>query len=287
MKLALGTVQFGLDYGVSNRRGQVSIEGVQETLSLANDLGIDTLDTAAAYGKSESVLGGNDLSPFNVISKVAPRHGSCKSAKKWIRDSVEASLENLQETSLYALLLHRSDDLLGVDAENVYSELLSLKKLGIVKKIGVSVYTPDEANKIFSKFELDIIQAPMNILDRRMQVSGCLEKLKQRGVEVHIRSAFLQGLLLMEPQKRPSYFAPWEELLSSFDSWVSENKLSRIEACLGFLAFQDTIDKIVVGVESAMQLGELASSVSRVKVKPPKSILSFDNQLINPAFWKL
>tara|TARA_R100001129_G_scaffold186664_1_gene180112 strand:+ start:11777 stop:12640 length:864 start_codon:yes stop_codon:yes gene_type:complete len=287
MKLALGSAQFGVDYGVSNRFGRVAPEMVQRVLSLAAELGIGTLDTAAAYGKCESILGANNLQPFNIVSKVIPRDRFKEPARKWIRNSISESLSNLNVSSLYALLLHRADDLLGDDAEIVYRELLSLKYEGFVKKVGVSVYTPEEVDKIFSRFKLDIVQAPMNIIDRRMQLSGCLERLKQAGVEVHIRSAFLQGLLLMEPNQRPSYFSPWQGVLSNFDQWVKDNKLSKVEACLGFLNSQNAIDRIVVGVQNTTQLHELALSASLAKIEIPEYISSSDNYLINPALWTI
>jgi len=287
MKIALGTVQFGLEYGVANTSGRVSSAEAKEILNAARLAGIDTLDTAAAYGNSEQVLGDSGIDSFKLISKVPLRPESKESPFDWVLKSVERSLINLQTDSLYGLLLHRPMELLHSSGGELYEALLGLKKQGLVEKIGASVYGPEDLDELANDFAFDIVQAPMSILDRRLESSGWLGKLSERGTEIHIRSAFLQGLLLMPSDQRPDYFKPWKALLADFDAWIEEQNLSPLQACLGYLNQYPEIARIVVGVETAKQLQEIISAVDSSLAPVPETLQTNDLNLINPAFWKL
>lgn len=286
MKIALGTVQFGLKYGVANTKGLVPEETAKDIIDLARILSIDTLDTAAAYGTSEEVLGRIGVDAFKVISKIPPRTESIESPKRWIKCCIDKSLRNLRRDSLYGLLLHRPLDLLQPNGSALYNSLLDIKSQGLVKKIGISVYGPSDLENL-AHFKFDLVQAPMNILDRRLKNSGWLEKLKQNNIEIHIRSAFLQGLLLMPEAQRPTYFKPWRKLLSEYDEWIRLHKITPLQACLGFLNNHHEIDKVVVGVETITQLREIISASSHQAPNIPESIHSMDENLINPICWKL
>lgn len=286
MKLALGTVQFGLDYGVANDSGQVSEHSVKEILSLAEELGIKTLDTAAAYGNSEQVLGQNKITDFEVVSKIPPGLDYSFKPDKLITESTVRSLDKLGISSLHGLLLHRPMDLLQKKGELIYKALQELRQQGLVNKIGVSIYGPDDLEKL-SKYDFDIIQAPMNIFDRRLKGSGWLKKLKEKKTEIHIRSVFLQGLLLMPPLQRPAYFKRWSDLLERYDTWIKEQELTPLRATLGYLKDQPEIDKIIVGVNNSEQLREIVSAICTLKPMIPADIQSDDLDLINPARWKL
>ena len=287
MKIALGTVQFGLEYGVANTSGRVSSDEAKEILNAARLAGIDTLDTAAAYGNSEQVLGDSGIDSFKLISKVPTRLESKESPFDWVLKSVERSLINLKTDSLYGLLLHRPMELLHSSGGELYEALLDLKKQGLIEKIGASVYGPEDLDELAADFAFDIVQAPMNILDRRLESSGWLEKLSECGTEIHIRSAFLQGLLLMPSDQRPDYFKPWKALLADFDAWIEEQNLSPLQACLAYLNQYPEIAKIVVGVETAKQLQEIISAVDSPVASVPETLQTNDLNLINPAFWKL
>ncbi|MCG8523333.1 MAG: aldo/keto reductase [Pseudomonadales bacterium] len=286
MKIALGTVQFGLEYGVANAQGRVSRETAQEILDVARDLGVDILDTAAAYGNSEQVLGRAGIGDFKVVSKVPPGEVYAQAPRQWIENCIHQSLENLECNSLYGLLLHRPLELLEPNGERLYAALLSAKQKGLVEKIGVSVYGPEDLEKL-NHFHFDLVQAPMNILDRRLKNSGWLERLSLRGTEVHIRSAFLQGLLLMPDKRRPEYFAPWGALLSEYDTWRKTKGLTPVQACLGYLSSHPEIDRIVVGVDAPAQLKEIVAAVGTCLPSLPEALQTSDPGLINPALWKL
>lgn len=287
MKLALGTVQFGLQYGVANTSGQVKPSEVLKILNLARSCGIDTLDTAAAYGDSESVLGTAGVGDFDIVTKIPPFPVQGPPISDWIEATVLHSIKTLGQKSIKGLLFHRSQDLLRADGPLAYSTLAKLKEQGLVEKIGVSVYSPTELDALFLHFKFDIVQVPMNIFDRRIVLSGWLDKLKNFGVEVHIRSAFLQGLLLMPPQKRPGYFLKWDDIFRDYDVWLKEEGLTALHACLGFLHAVKGIDKIVVGTDSASQLEQIIESFKPLRVSVPDSLMSSDESLINPSLWRV
>lgn len=287
MKIALGTVQFGLDYGVANRKGQPRLEEISNILDKARASGIEMLDTAAAYGTSEETLGIIGVDNFAIVSKIPPAQSSIQITKSYIQKHLKQSLDYLRLDSLYGYLFHRPLELLSTEGEALYKQLLSLKHQGLIKKIGVSIYAPEDLEQLVPFFDFDLVQAPMNIVDRRMLDSGWLLKLSKKNVEIHIRSAFLQGLLLMATDERPEYFKPWSSIFYDFDSWLKENNYSALEAAVGFLNGIDEIDKIVIGVDSTKQLSEIIS-VSQSKIyKVPDSFKSDAVELINPALWKI
>lgn len=286
MKIALGTVQFGLEYGVANTKGRVPEETAQEILGLARELGVDTLDTAAAYGTSEEVLGRTGVDAFKVISKVPPGTEHLEKPANWVKRCIDQSLSNLRCDSLYGLLLHRPLDLLQSNGRELYDALVDIKRQGLAEKIGISVYGPDDLEKL-AAFDFDLVQAPMNILDRRLKNSGWLEKLSKQGTEVHIRSAFLQGLLLMPAAQRPEYFKPWRSLFTEYDAWVAVQQLTPLQACLGYLNGHPEINKIVVGVDTREQLREIVSAAKTPTPTVPDNIQTSDLNLINPGLWAL
>lgn len=287
MKIALGTVQFGLDYGVSNTKGQPSLEKISDILDKASANGIETLDTAAAYGDSEKILGAIGVGKFAVVSKIPPSHSNIQITQSYIRKHLKQSLEDLRLDRLYGYLFHRPLELLSEDGEALYKELMDLKCQGLISKIGVSIYGPEDLEQLAPYFDFDLVQAPMNIIDRRMLDSGWLAELSKNDVEIHIRSAFLQGLLLMPTDERPDYFKPWSEIFDNFESWLQENNYSALEATIGFLNGIDEIDKIVVGVDSMTQLSEIIS-ISQSKIyKIPDSFKCDAINLINPALWEI
>jgi aryl-alcohol dehydrogenase-like predicted oxidoreductase len=212
VKLALGTVQFGLDYGIANQQGQVPVDEAGAILDLAFAHGVDTLDTAVAYGNCEQRLGEIGVGGWRVISKLPAIPDGCKDIYRWVADEVTASLRRLHITCLSGLLLHRPRQLLEDGGDRLYKVLQQLKDEGRVQKIGVSIYEPAELDELFDRYQLDLVQAPFNILDGRLIDSGWLARLPEQGVELHVRSIFLQGLLLMHAGERPKKFHRWQTI---------------------------------------------------------------------------
>jgi aryl-alcohol dehydrogenase-like predicted oxidoreductase len=286
-RLALGTVQFGLPYGVANQVGQVSRDEANSILSHAWAMGVDTLDTAIAYGESEQLLGDIGIGQWQIISKLSAVHESCTDVAAWVQGSVRSSLERLRIPKLRGLLLHRPQQLLGAYGDALFRALVAMKDQGKVEKIGISIYDPSELDALCPHYQFDVVQAPFNIMDRRLATSGWLERLHQAGAEIHIRSVFLQGLLLMNAANRPSTFNRWRPLWQHWHCWLDEQALTPLQACLGFALAQSQVDRVVVGVDSLAQLKGVLAHVETPLVEPPATLVSEDMDLINPSRWTM
>jgi aryl-alcohol dehydrogenase-like predicted oxidoreductase len=288
MKLAIGTAQFGLDYGVSNQNGQVSSQDVDKILKAAISVGITTIDTAADYGGSEQALGSSGMDSFDVVSKFGAVPEVTTDVKGWVCEKIEESLVRLNVSSMYGLLLHRPYELLGVHGDIIYEALREAKSQGLIKNIGISISDPTELTQLIDRFDINIVQAPMSIFDRRLHSSGWLERLQKLGVQVHVRSVFLQGLLLMNSRVRPDYFGRWSPLFQNYDNWLTTSNISALEACIGFVKQFSSVDKIIVGIASPSHLDGIFKALTRnAVIATPSDIQSDDVDLINPAKWPL
>lgn len=286
-KIALGTVQFGLPYGIANQDGQINNDMAKEILSHCEKIGLDTIDTAMVYGDSETVIGSFGRSQnFKIITKLPPIDDKKKLEKDSIKEMIYKSLSNLNINQLEGLLLHSSKQLLGVNGKVLYEALEESKADGLVKKIGISVYSPLEAQEIISQYKIDLLQMPFNLLDQRIREAGFLKELKEEGVEIHVRSIFLQGLLLMESSQRPRKFSKWLSTWGSWHDWLELNRVSAMQACLSLpLAFPE-IDRIVVGVDNILQLQEILEAANNpLPLTDLPSLACNDKDLINPALW--
>jgi len=286
-KLALGTAQFGLNYGIANRKGQISLREAETILDRASEAGINTLDTAIGYGNAESQLGILGVSNWRIISKIPPVPVDAPSISDWIDDGVEKSLQHLRINKLSGLLLHRATDLLGTQGDCIQRALEKIRTDGRVEKIGVSIYDFDELGRILDHYPIDLVQVPFNCLDRRLIDSGSLTRMKTMGVELHVRSVFLQGLLLMSPEARPQYFSKWQTLFEIWDNWVALNGADPIKTCLGLPASRPEIDRVVVGIDNVSHLNEILDRVNIDTPSLPHGIDCTDLDLIDPSRWKV
>ena len=290
-KLGLGTVQFGLAYGITNLRGQVSAAEVEAILKAALAAGIDLFDTAAAYGESEAVLGRalGARPDLRIVSKLPPlasdRIGAAEIDQ--CRTTVLRSLTLLQRPSLDGLLLHRPDDLRKPGAERLVALLEELKRAGKVAKIGVSAYDRAQIDLAVDRFALDLVQVPVNLLDQRLLVDGTLDRLRSRNIEVHARSIFLQGALLAEPSSLPSHFAPHLDHLRAVGAAAQRAGLSRLALCLRFVLAQPAIERVIVGVTALGELEQIiAAAADGASLPAGLGALAVDDQrLVNPALW--
>ena len=204
---------------------------------------------------------------------------------RWVAEQVSSSLERLQIKKLDGLLLHSPGQLLESSGSTLYAALQSLKDDEFVNKIGVSVYKLAELEQLHKKYKFDLVQAPFNILDRSFVSSGWANRLQQEGVETHSRSAFLQGLLLMPPNKRPSKFLPWTNIWVEWERWLAEAGLTPLQACLRYVCSVDSIDRVVIGVDSVEHLQQIFdASIGDINSLPCFAPLQ-DERLINPANW--
>ena len=285
MKLALGTAQFGLNYGVANTYGQIGLEASASILTRARNLGIVVLDTAIAYGDSETVLGSIGTTGFNIVTKLPGHAEDVVDLGAWVDTQIELSYGRLGVDNAYGVLLHRPAQLLAEYGDKLYRALLKLKSDGRVSKIGVSIYDPEELDALHGRFDLDLVQAPMNIIDRRIITSGWADRLKADGVEIHTRSAFLQGLLLMPKQARPAKFAHWVNIWDEWERWLAASDLTPTMGCIRYVSSVKQVDKVIVGVDSVAQLNEIAGALGAPLSDLPDFSQLTDQRLLNPALW--
>lgn len=286
-KLGLGTVQWGCQYGISNQTGKTSLEEVGLILERARVSDVSTIDTAALYGDAESALGAYSLSAFNVITKT-PRFGinsiTSHNASQ-LRTTYLSSLSKLRLDIAYGLLVHRANDLLAPGGDLLLDELRELRQQGLVRKIGVSVYDRAELDAVLELWSPDIVQLPVNVFDQRLIASGHLKRLKDLDVEVHVRSVFLQGLLLMEPQSIPTFFSPIMGLIGRWHDATREQSMTPAEAALSFIRDLPEVDTVLVGVESVSQFDEILSSFSIERTFIGNGLACDNEKFLNPGLW--
>lgn len=285
MKIVLGTVQFGLSYGVNNPQGIPSEDEIKSILKTARNAGIDTLDTATEYGDSEKKIGEYSGNQFKVITKLPAVPAGTDDVGSWMYEIVARSIQRLETEQLYGILLHRPHQLLDDGGTSLYSSLKQIQSEGLVKKIGISVYSPEELDRLLFHYDFDIVQAPFNIIDNRLVDSGWMKKLNGMGTELHVRSIFLQGLLLMDNYKRASKFDTWQPLWSRYHDWLRDNNLTAMQACLRYALSFSEINKVVVGVDSHRHLTEILAALGSDLPKIPDYLYSDDLRLLNPQNW--
>lgn len=284
-KIAIGTVQFGLPYGIANQQGQVTTAEAQAIIDLAQANGINTLDTAIAYGDSERVLGSMVLDGFDIVTKLPLVPEGCTDIAGWVESELEASLSRLNVSKVDGLLLHSPNQLNSDIGDTLYQALLRKKSEGIVERIGVSVYSPDELYTLTEKFQFDLVQAPFNIIDNRLRDTGLLEKLAVSNTHLHVRSVFMQGLLLMPASSRPKKFNRWSSLWSTWEQWLTETDLTPLQACIRYALSVSEIQKVVIGVDSSAQLNEILKAAEGDCPTPPPTLSCSDSDLLNPSHW--
>ena len=282
-RIILGGAQLGLPYGVLGTGEKLNSVEIKELLEAASSIGIQTIDTAIAYGSSESVIGDYSNSRFKIITKLPPVPKDAADVSGWVRQQIDASLSRLQTNSIDALLLHHPQDLtgeFGVKLKKVVDELLSE---GVMKRFGISIYSPDELTPIVGHFPIDIVQTPFNVFDQR--ITPWLETLGKHSIEVHARSVFLQGILVSPANTRPERFRKWEAQFNHFDNWVSELSMSAISVCLGVALNQPGISHVIVGALSSSQLLETSAQIPKDFPHRSEDMQSNDLALIDPRAW--
>ncbi len=288
-KLGLGSVQWGSSYGISNGNGQTNSNEVSRILTKARSEGIHLIDTATSYGNVEDILGNHNLSFFSIVTKTPKFENNIitKSEADNLTFKFEQSLQRLNQSSCYGLLIHHKEDIFKNGSEYLIQALNELKFKGLVKKIGVSIYDSTDIDEVIEKLKPDIIQLPLNVLDQRVIQDGTLKYLKSKNIEIHARSVFLQGLLLMPSEKIPVFFKTWSKKLNEWKRICLEKNINYVDAALNFVIKQDNIDYCLVGVENLHQLEQCISATETKEVLDVSELACKDNKLINPINWKI
>lgn len=290
-RLGLGTAQFGAWYGVSNRSGRPSEQEIGAIIEAAVANGMGTLDTAAAYGDAESLIG--RCLPANhglrIVTKVGPfpeqrfeqRH------QQKLLDDVARSLDRLRVDHVHGLLIHHASDFCKPGAEYLIAGLKEAKAWGWAKRIGGSVYGAKDLATMEARFQPDLVQLPLNVLDRRLLDAGHLVRLKSLGTEIHARSAFLQGLLLIAPDQLPAYFAPVSGALADIASRWGHEQVDALAGCLGFVFQQSEVDAVIVGCNRRAEVEEIVAAVASLAGRRMEfgSAAPADVKYLDPSLW--
>ena len=277
MKIALGTVQWGLNYGISNKRGIPSELELDKIFATASANGINLLDTATSYGEAESRIGNRSSGKFRIVTKI----GSI-SKDNSIEQQVKKSLENLKTTSLYGCLFHNVNELL--ETPSMWGEMQGQKKEGRIEKVGYSLYHTEELERLLQlNFIPDLIQIPFNLIDQRFE--PYFKQLSEMKIEIHVRSIFLQGLLLNFEMMEQDKFLEWSPIWKKYKDWLNETNLTPLEACICHAEHHKEITNIILGVEQLSQLKEIILASKKKSIEAPKAFISTDQKLINPLSW--
>lgn len=273
-KIVLGTVQFGLQYGV-NSAGRPSEEAVKRILTEASNGGIETLDTSSAYGNSEEILG-ESITPdeeFKIVSKYPKVETS-------VSEMFKGSLKRLKVKQLYGYLLHHFE--VYKNNPKVWDEFVALKESGKVQKIGFSLYTPEELQFILeNKSSFDLIQVPFNIFDKKFL--PYMKELHDKGVEIHVRSTFLQGLFFKDRGSLPEKLKPMKKYLFQLDEYSKQSGLSISEIALNYNLQNPYIDGVLIGVDNVEQLQTNLNSVKETPIDIEIEVK--EQELLNPVNW--
>jgi aryl-alcohol dehydrogenase-like predicted oxidoreductase len=287
VKIGLGTAQFGLDYGIANRRGWLSRKEVQSILNCAIEHEIRVLDTSPCYGDCERRIG--ELKPtdarFSIVTKTPPLAGEVDAALH-VESHLRKSLCRLDATAVHGLLVHRPEDLLGSRGAEIHEALCELRAAGTVSKIGVSVYSGAQIDAVLERHPIDLIQVPLSVVDQRLLDSGHLRALKEANIEVHVRSVFLQGLLFLDPAELPAHFEPFRGPLRNLAHAAEREGLTLLEAAIGFVRGLADVDLLICGVDSAAHLGQLVRAARRDV--DPQLFRGFgigDPRILDPSRW--
>ena len=298
MELCLGTVQFGMDYGISGQK-QPSVEQAVEMLDYAVQNGINTIDTANAYGTAEDVVGAF------LRKKTVPRESL------WIISKFRPNLlDDVKENAYYAVMkenLTNTLERLGVDyldtyllhsARYVYNDAIiatlnRFKQEGYTRKVGVSVYEVDEAQKCIERENIDFMQLPYSVFDQRMKAGGVFDLAKKQGntTQIHSRSAFIQGLILMEENEVPDFLAKARPIVRKISEMCRKYEISRISLAMNYVKQEESISHLVFGVDNIEQLKEnieiFQEDIDRNVIREiSREFSDIEADIVMPSLWK-
>ena len=278
----------GLCYGINNHIGKPNLYNAFQILDLAKSSGITTLDTAETYGDAQKVIGSyhevNRTKPFGVITKLAPDVVDCEIRKHVYNDLKELSINYLDGFMFHSFQSFKNNT-------NGKSTIQLLKEEGLINKLGVSVYSNEEFEFIIRETDIDFVQLPFNLLDNRRRRGELLEEASKKGLEVHTRSVFLQGLFFMNVEELPEKLLPLKSYLVNLNEIIEEAGNTIQEVCLAYALAQPEINKVLIGVETPEQLKQSIEILKNLKVENAlfqqiDRIEVTPFELLSPVNWK-
>lgn len=292
-RLVLGTAQLGMDYGIANTSGQPDLNTAEAIIKRAWEAGIREFDTARAYGTSEHVLG-RTLSSLGlsndafITTKLAPDIDHL--SKKAVFQSVQHSLKALGVSKILCLMVHQ-EQLIHQWNKGIGRIMRELMDSQLVERVGISVYSPDAALQALENDRISTIQIPSNIFDRRFEDAGVFLIAEHRGIQIYVRSVFLQGLLLLDPEDLPSHLSFASQILEKYKALCEENRTTKIQIALGYVKMAYPNAKIILGMETIDQIEKnLQTWKNKLSKKILRDIQKFfvdiDIRILNPSLWQ-
>jgi len=278
-KIVIGSANFAQKYGADSIK--ITSHEIKKILNLAKKNSICKIDTAESYLKDKKIFK-NINKKFKFLSKISPDYKW--TSLEFCQKKLNHHFNNLNTNKIQTLLLHDSEILFTKYGTKIFRNLEDLKKKKYFQKIGLSIYDTDCLNYTTSNFDLDVVQCPYNILDKRILTTGWFDKLKDLGIETHVRSIFLQGLLVNKSVYKKKYFKKWQKQISEWFMFLENNKISPIDYCLSDLLHND-FDKIIIGINNFYNLKEIINF--KIINKNKMFDLKIDDlKLIDPRKWK-
>lgn len=288
-RLGLGTVQFGMDYGIARSEGRPSDAEISKILSAAVSDGCAVIDTAAAYGDSEAALGrampAGFATPIMTKCPVPPGHVSPEDSYRFVMESFRASITRLGRKTIWGYLAHDAKLVTGPGGEGARRAFRELREAGMVRKVGVSLYDSEDIREVLAVFDPEIVQLPVSILDQRLIKGGELRRLRERGVEVHARSALLQGLIGLDPRALPSRLMPLAPRLELLRQRACAAGSNPVATALRFLRGCLDIDVVIIGVQTIAQWTECAREFRDGPIIDASDLACDDPHLVDPRRW--
>ena len=289
-KLCIGTAQIGSHYGIANQTGIVKTKDIKKIKKFALSNGIRTIDTARSYGlnaEGEKRLANIGVNEFVTLGKL-PVSEPDKNRVNWVIKNIKQSLKNLKLKTFNTVFVHNVNFLFDSNGKKIYEGLIKAKKIGLIKNIGVSTYTIEEIKSIIKRFkEINVIMLPFNLFDQRPLDTNILKELTRLKIEIYARSAFLQGLILIDYKKIPKKFNKWQKKFKDLDLLSKKLKMKKYEICLRYVLSNPYLDKVVVGSDNFTQLKKLIMIAKKGSIKLNIRKFKSNNEinLINPSKW--
>lgn len=285
MELSLGTAQFGKKYGISNKYGKTTKLEVKKIFKICKENKLLNIDTAIAYRNVHNLIGNYNLNQFKISTKLPKISGNKSFIRNKINKKINVSLKKMKINSIDTLLLHNPSDLVGRNGSEIYQVLSELKYKKKINKIGVSVYSFKLLKNLIELYDFDVVQTPLNIIDNRILDTGMYEKLNSLGIEIEVRSIFLQGLLFLKYNKLPKNLFKFKKIFLMWNKFLINNNINSIDACMAFIKKYKKIKRIIIGCENSEQLINIINSFNSNKSYKIPNISSKNEKLINPNLW--
>ena len=260
-RIVIGSVQFGIDYGISNNSGKMDSHSLDSLANYMSEFGICEFDTASSYGKSEALIGKHFIQNANFLNtKVVTKFSLDKHYELGdIERLLKISLNNLQVKTLFGLLVHRFNDYKSYP--ELMNELLKLRLQGLIENIGFSIYSTEELDIILeNKLDINIIQIPFNIFDKRFE--RYFDELASRNIKIYARSIFMQGLVFLDLNQINQNLPAASKYLKFLKNISDNYRFSILSICFNYVFLKSKIDKLIIGIDNPLHLKKIIQTVN-------------------------